>query len=43
MGPSIDVDKDGYKYVSFNGAYALPFVFVLDPNGNAVGGVQQVG
>ena len=42
VGPSIDVDKDGYKYVSFNGAYALPFVFVLDPNGNAVGGVQQV-
>ena len=42
MGPSIDVDRDGYKYVSFNGYQALPYAFVLDPNGNIVGGVMQV-
>lgn len=42
MGPTIDVDKDGYKYVSFNGYQALPYVFVLDANGNGVGGVQKV-
>jgi FG-GAP-like repeat len=42
MGPTIDVDQDGYKYVTFTGAPSNPYYLIIDRQGNPVGGVTAV-
>jgi hypothetical protein len=32
VGPTIDVDSDGFKYVAFAGRDRVPYYFVIDPN-----------
>jgi len=35
VGPTIDVDSDGYRYVAFSGTGQIPYFFAIDPDGVA--------